>query len=140
MFVAVCRCTMFCFYGFFFFKKKTAYEMRISDWSSDVCSSDLAGRPGGRRARHQRPRGPDQRRSRRADPVGQCLGCVDRGNHRGQELYQEIGRAHVRTPVTNAHLVCSLLLEKKKKLITLKPNLKRYSLHNNTTSIHNKPQ
>src|SRR3546814_9920818 len=28
--------------GFFFFKQKTAYEMRISDWSSDVCSSDLA--------------------------------------------------------------------------------------------------
>src|SRR3546814_20684481 len=30
---------MLCF--FFFFKQKTAYEMRISDWSSDVCSSDL---------------------------------------------------------------------------------------------------
>src|SRR3546814_1047531 len=34
-----------CFYiflfDFFFFKQKTAYEMRISDWSSDVCSSDL---------------------------------------------------------------------------------------------------
>src|SRR3546814_2271659 len=29
------------FVGFFFFKQKTAYEMRISDWSSDVCSSDL---------------------------------------------------------------------------------------------------
>src|SRR3546814_2058795 len=28
-------------YQFFFFKQKTAYEMRISDWSSDVCSSDL---------------------------------------------------------------------------------------------------
>src|SRR3546814_5526624 len=28
-------------YFFFFFKQKTAYEMRISDWSSDVCSSDL---------------------------------------------------------------------------------------------------
>src|SRR3546814_4960993 len=28
--------------GFFFFKQKTAYEMRISDWSSDVCSSDLS--------------------------------------------------------------------------------------------------
>src|SRR3546814_5217437 len=27
----------------FFFKQKTAYEMRISDWSSDVCSSDLLG-------------------------------------------------------------------------------------------------
>src|SRR3546814_3886928 len=32
---------------FFFFKQKTAYEMRISDWSSDVCSSDLAGPDGG---------------------------------------------------------------------------------------------
>src|SRR3546814_7308758 len=32
------RCFMFVF---FFFKQKTAYEMRISDWSSDVCSSDL---------------------------------------------------------------------------------------------------
>src|SRR3546814_18546782 len=30
------------FYFFFFFKQKTAYEMRISDWSSDVCSSDIA--------------------------------------------------------------------------------------------------
>src|SRR3546814_18841666 len=30
-------------YFFFFFKQKTAYEMRISDWSSDVCSSDLLG-------------------------------------------------------------------------------------------------
>src|SRR3546814_3851511 len=32
--------------NFFFFKQKTAYEMRISDWSSDVCSSDLARHPG----------------------------------------------------------------------------------------------
>src|SRR3546814_7669892 len=30
----------------FFFKQKTAYEMRISDWSSDVCSSDLVSRRG----------------------------------------------------------------------------------------------
>src|SRR3546814_4471141 len=30
---------------FFFFKQKTAYEMRISDWSSDVCSSDLTAPP-----------------------------------------------------------------------------------------------
>src|SRR3546814_5138200 len=46
---------------FFFFKQKTAYEMRISDWSSDVCSSDLgrrfgsvwtAGRELSRRFRH----------------------------------------------------------------------------------------
>src|SRR3546814_7756742 len=35
----ICNIT-FSFF-FFFFKQKTAYEMRISDWSSDVCSSDL---------------------------------------------------------------------------------------------------
>src|SRR3546814_1766496 len=33
--------------NFFFFKQKTAYEMRISDWSSDVCSSDLPAGGGG---------------------------------------------------------------------------------------------
>src|SRR3546814_8707233 len=36
---------------FFFFKQKTAYEMRISDWSSDVCSSDLSRKHG----RHRFP-------------------------------------------------------------------------------------
>src|SRR3546814_6288514 len=35
-FTSSCLCVLF-----FFFKQKTAYEMRISDWSSDVCSSDL---------------------------------------------------------------------------------------------------
>src|SRR3546814_9819848 len=57
IFSGVCRVM------FFFFKQKTAYEMRISDWSSDVCSSDLlrwfgrerrispgSGRPGQRRS------------------------------------------------------------------------------------------
>src|SRR3546814_10885681 len=34
-------CVVFELFVFFFFKQKTAYEMRISDWSSDVCSSDL---------------------------------------------------------------------------------------------------
>src|SRR3546814_2071096 len=42
---------------FFFFKQKTAYEMRISDWSSDVCSSDLVHR-GGRGARDRVLQGP----------------------------------------------------------------------------------
>src|SRR3546814_5768447 len=36
-------CSSFLVFCFFFFKQKTAYEMRISDWSSDVCSSDLCG-------------------------------------------------------------------------------------------------
>jgi len=31
-----------CYFFFFFFKQKTAYEIRSGDWSSDVCSSDLA--------------------------------------------------------------------------------------------------
>src|SRR3546814_7014396 len=38
----VCLVVFFCF-----FKQKTAYEMRISDWSSDVCSSDLLHHAGG---------------------------------------------------------------------------------------------
>src|SRR3546814_4869337 len=58
----VCDCVFFCF------KQKTAYEMRISDWSSDVCSSDLCrtqslfgdpdrgGRQPGRRDAHERHR------------------------------------------------------------------------------------
>src|SRR3546814_7682683 len=45
---------------FFFFKQKTAYELRISDWSSDVCSSDLrqGTRAGGHRRGRARPRHP----------------------------------------------------------------------------------
>src|SRR3546814_7565132 len=39
VYVVSCHCV-------FFFKQKTAYEMRISDWSSDVCSSDLLVPPG----------------------------------------------------------------------------------------------
>src|SRR3546814_1841536 len=42
---------------FFFFKQKTAYELRISDWSSDVCSSDLPSRAADRRARLSPPVG-----------------------------------------------------------------------------------
>src|SRR3546814_20374948 len=42
-FVVLFKVLEYCllFFCFFFFKQKTAYEMRISDWSSDVCSSDL---------------------------------------------------------------------------------------------------
>src|SRR3546814_10317190 len=48
MCVGTCLCMFF-----FFFKQKTAYEMRISDWSSDVCSSDLTIR-----FEHRFPRSP----------------------------------------------------------------------------------
>src|SRR3546814_7253703 len=63
---------------FFFFKQKTSYEMRISDWSSDVCSSDLPVRhaPRGIRApspRHRdRPQAP--RSSRRRPDAGDLAG------------------------------------------------------------------
>src|SRR3546814_10185476 len=42
----------------FFFKQKTAYEMRISDWSSDVCSSDLPGKSCRDKLAGHRPPGP----------------------------------------------------------------------------------
>src|SRR3546814_10201729 len=51
VFVFVCVFMCLVYACFFFFKQKTAYEMRISDWSSDVCSSDLkflSPRGGGR--------------------------------------------------------------------------------------------
>src|SRR3546814_5318622 len=43
VYLVVISMLILCFliFSFFFFKQKTAYEMRISDWSSDVCSSDL---------------------------------------------------------------------------------------------------
>src|SRR3546814_798180 len=40
-FIQLYLCCLKSIFGFFVFKQKTAYEMRISDWSSDVCSSDL---------------------------------------------------------------------------------------------------
>src|SRR3546814_7520853 len=42
VFRLLCYYDIFVLFLFFFFKQKTAYEMRISDWSSDVCSSDLS--------------------------------------------------------------------------------------------------
>src|SRR3546814_9490662 len=78
---------------FFFVKQKTAYEMRISDWSSDVCSSDLdqavseAVRHGGREAEL-------------------CPGCAfgdraprDRAQDRRARASFEIGRASCRERV-----------------------------------------
>src|SRR3546814_13642130 len=57
-----------CVIRFFFFKQKTAYEMRISDWSSDVCSSDL-------RAQHIRDH--DERRKAIEEAVALTRRTVD---------------------------------------------------------------
>src|SRR3546814_9392190 len=56
---------------FFFFKQKTAYEMRISDWSSDVCSSDL-----GRDPASPREKTADKRQTRSRGCGG--FGCENR--------------------------------------------------------------
>src|SRR3546814_6783715 len=92
--------------------------MRISDWSSDVCSSDLclvsAALP--RRERQTRLYR-DVLEAAGDRPV--VFRTLDIGGDKALPYLREadeIGRAHVRTPVTNAHLVCRLLLEKKKKL------------------------
>src|SRR3546814_5343477 len=59
--------------GVFFVKQKTAYEMRISDWSSDVCSSDLAGRS-------RRCAITEKRRVKNARPSKSCpIQFVERG-------------------------------------------------------------
>src|SRR3546814_4675471 len=54
-------------FDFFFAKQKTAYEMRISDWSSDVCSSDLVH--GGMVWRGLQSRRYQSRRNQRSHPV-----------------------------------------------------------------------
>src|SRR3546814_5761533 len=123
--------------------------MRISDWSSDVCSSDLLLRE---QLGQERRLGARQEDLRSADllahveddgahpvvaPVMLARQHLVLAQHRlgaaqvdddvaelvaldqtVDDLADQIGRAHVWTPVTNAHLVCRLLLEKKKKTKT----------------------
>src|SRR3546814_5048331 len=62
---------------FFFFKQKTAYEMRISDWSSDVCSSDLHGRVLQRAPADAHHRLEHDRQHRRLQPEEQRLDDAD---------------------------------------------------------------
>src|SRR3546814_6651930 len=65
---------------FFFFKQKTAYEMRISDWSSDVCSSDLL-----LIAMHDVARVVDIQRDRcRRGGIAGAVDVDHRGHHAGQ--------------------------------------------------------
>src|SRR3546814_2468226 len=66
---------------------------------------------------------------------------LDRKGRRARDLQHprrlQIGRAHVRTPVTNAHLVCRLLLEKKKKNST-RDNTNNKSNHGSKTTLKNR--
>src|SRR3546814_9795742 len=95
---------------FFFFKQKTAYEMRISDWSSDVCSSDLLRVIGGQCAApnddHFGPRAFEMgMRTRRlaGNPAAAAIGkrdaAVERGRQLQRDMRSEIGRAACRERV-----------------------------------------
>src|SRR3546814_9601747 len=127
---------------FFFFKQKTAYEMRISDWSSDVCSSDLLARMTDRIAALEqevatlRSRGPapseevisrlsgetqrlDTMLAQQTELAGRLaaaeanLNAAEsaRAGMPGGRETPPIGRAHVLTHATTAHVVIRLLLE-----------------------------
>src|SRR3546814_7199529 len=71
-------CVICVFDVFFFFKQKTAYEMRISDWSSDVCSSDLDAQLAG----------VDDDCGRFAIADGEAFDIVDRGQ--GQAAFRSV--------------------------------------------------
>src|SRR3546814_7002675 len=73
---------MYFLFFFFFFKQKTAYEMRISDWSSDVCSSDLS--VAAEIAHHRETFLLDERLDRVADIAGGGAGLhhLDAPHHR----------------------------------------------------------
>src|SRR3546814_3342880 len=77
-------CCHLIFDMFFFFKQKTAYEMRISDWSSDVCSSDLPTPGGlelvGRRERLSVSHGADPTAGPRRVPGGEDGEAPPRGH------------------------------------------------------------
>src|SRR3546814_15704460 len=85
-------------YYFFFFKQKTAYEMRISDWSSDVCSSDLG--------LHKAPLAPDTRGrdGARLDEIAHRVGMnleQPRGFSDGQDMLAHL--AHRSAPSAPPH-------------------------------------
>src|SRR3546814_2397403 len=78
--------TVFLF--FFVFKQKTAYEMRISDWSSDVCSSDLDGHQSQDALLPLPERGPSYDRARQRQDHQHCLDAHLSGRHSRAELYR----------------------------------------------------
>src|SRR3546814_17689938 len=100
---------MFHLFFFFFFKQKTAYEMRISDWSSDVCSSDLQHLAVRRDAggidvlgeRIAQLRGAE--RGARERPVETTAGERLAAPHDGGRAVGRFGQSH-RDPLTDAEI------------------------------------
>src|SRR3546814_11167714 len=114
---------------FFFFKQKTAYEMRISDWSSDVCSSDLLGSGSETRAIafiDQLTVAQHEQRARLPDIVGvseQRIGArPDRGGQSGQ-----IGSASCRDSVCQ-YVYISVVAVSLKKQIKILHNIEIHNI------------
>src|SRR3546814_5039062 len=86
---------------FFFFKQKTAYEMRISDWSSDVCSSDLRDRRAQAEPRKPVPGAVSEQRRNQPDGAGehQQDGRPEHPARMGGPCRRKIGRASCRERV-----------------------------------------
>src|SRR3546814_7377355 len=88
---------------FFFFKQKTAYEMRISDWSSDVCSSDLDGcgcaNTGTGNCRKKHTRQHDRQREPTPHRPYQTANQLYHDHDNIAAHHQEIGRASCRERV-----------------------------------------
>src|SRR3546814_5119865 len=91
---------LFCF---FFFKQKTAYEMRISDWSSDVCSSDLqtarvdrSDVPGPARRTVRRVYHPPECRNRSQDAADRGRGARHPRPHRIAACRRQVHRQRSR--------------------------------------------
>src|SRR3546814_4417071 len=131
-----------CFTIFFFCKQKTAYERRISDWSSDVCSSDLIGRIDHRQPKirpaipHRQRRGldqPGQGLERVAQPRRLGVGLLGLGAHFGgvEEPQQRRSRSEEHTSELQSlmrisYAVCCL---KKNKNTRHHNTLTRTSIH-----------
>src|SRR3546814_7274953 len=79
----------------FFFKQKPAYELRISDWSSDVCSSDLAPRGCGMRRRWWRRRSSLASLEEREQAIGQRRQVAGTERERSEE--RRVGKECVST-------------------------------------------
>src|SRR3546814_10389485 len=86
---------LFLLYSFFFFKQKTAYEMRISDWSSDVCSSDLS--PCRWRHRSAGHRSRPERKARGTVPCARLLTGVTKAGDGNRSEERRVGKECVST-------------------------------------------
>src|SRR3546814_6826712 len=127
---------------FFFFKQKTAYEMRISDWSSDVCSSDL---PKDQRDHEHGTAGSSTsgRRSRSARDcqtvekcVRQDLSLCDR--HRTGRTRSEEHTSELQSLMRNSYAVFCLKKKTPQKQLSRNNRIRYYTTHHkyNSTTIN----